>query len=59
MSDTNYVGMDIDLTPDQYEMMLNHADRNMSVKQLNDLKVEWAVINLITLDVEEKSDETD
>ena len=42
-----FVNMELDLTPEETKNLIEYADANISVKTLNDLKIEWAFVNIL------------
>lgn len=54
-----YVKMDVELEPKERKILLQYAKENMPKETLTSLKLEWALIDLITKLVEEKEKRDD
>lgn len=54
--DVKMVDLDIDFEEEEIEMMLEYADDFMPIEELNRLKIEWALIEIIKKAVEEKAE---
>lgn len=54
--DVKMVDLDIDFKEEEIEMMLEYADDFMPIEELNRLKIEWALIEIIKKAVEEKAE---
>lgn len=53
------VVMDIDMTDEEFELLLNHAKKHMPEEELNKVMVEWSILDAIKhyIDTHEETDE--